>query len=95
MFNKVAQTLLCYNPNVVTQSGGSMNKNSSNFFGFYLFLISLLFFVIKVLLVMISYNFVVPRLLSSYSVDMRKYRPITFVESIFLVILLNNLFSKF
>jgi hypothetical protein len=63
--------------------------------GFMLFLITLCLFLIKVLLVMISYNIVVPRILESYSVDMQRFRPISFLESIFLVILFNNLFSRF
>ena len=63
--------------------------------GFMLFLITLCLFLIKVLLVMISYNIVVPRILESYSVDMQRFRTITFLESIFLVILFNNLFSRF
>lgn len=63
--------------------------------GFMLFLITLCLFLIKVLLVMISYNIVVPRILESYSVDMQRFRAITFLESIFLVILFNNLFSRF
>lgn len=63
--------------------------------GFMLFLITLCLFLIKVLLVMISYNIVVPRILESYSVDMQRFRTITFLETIFLVILFNNLFSRF
>jgi hypothetical protein len=63
--------------------------------GIILFIITLCLFLIKVLLVMISYNIVIPRILDSYSVDMRRWRTITFLESIFLVILFNNLFSRF
>lgn len=63
--------------------------------GFMLFLITLCLFLIKVLLVMISYNIVVPRILESYSIDMQRFRTISFLESIFLVILFNNLFSRF
>ena len=63
--------------------------------GFMLFLITLCLFLIKVLLVMISYNIVIPRILDSYSVDMKRFRTITFLETIFLVILFNNLFSRF
>ena len=62
---------------------------------FMLFIITLCLFLIKVLLVMISYNIVVPRILESYSVDMQRFRTISFLESIFLVILFNNLFSRF
>ena len=63
--------------------------------GFMLFLITLCLFLIKILLVMISYNIVVPRILESYSVDMQRFRKITFVEAILLIILFNNLFSRF
>lgn len=63
--------------------------------GFLLFFISLAMFFIKVLLVMISYNIVIPRILDTYSVDMSRWRPLTFLEAIFLVILFNNLFSRF
>jgi len=87
-----------------SQNGGSMMKkmaggaaavSESSGNGFMLFLITLCLFLIKVLLVMISYNIVVPRILDSYSVDMQRFRTITFLESIFLVILFNNLFSRF
>lgn len=87
-----------------TQNGGNMMKkmaggaaaaSESSGNGLMLFLITLCLFLIKVLLVMISYNIVVPRVLESYSVDMQRFRTITFVESIFLVILFNNLFSRF
>ena len=77
-------------------SGGAasmMEGSSGN--GFMLFLITLCLFLIKVLLVMISYNIVIPRILDSYSVDMKRFRTITFLESIFLVILFNNVFSRF
>jgi hypothetical protein len=88
-----------------TQNGGTILKkmaggatttaSESSGNGFMLFLITLCLFLIKVLLVMISYNIVVPQVLESYSVDMQRFRPITFVECIFLVILFNNLFSRF
>jgi hypothetical protein len=76
-------------------AGGAAAASESSGNGFMLFLITLCLFLIKVLLVMISYNIVVPRVLESYSVDMQRFRTITFVESIFLVILFNNLFSRF
>jgi len=75
--------------------GGASVMPESRGNGFMLFLITLCLFLIKVLLVMISYNIVMPRILDSYSVDMQRFRTITFVESIFLVILFNNLFSRF
>jgi hypothetical protein len=70
-----------------------MSETSGN--SFMLFLITLCLFLIKVLLVMISYNIVIPRILDSYSVDMQRFRQISFWEAIFLVILFNNLFSRF
>jgi len=76
-------------------AGGAAAVSESSGNGFMLFLITLCLFLIKVLLVMISYNIVVPRILDSYSVDMQRFRTITFLESIFLVILFNNLFSRF
>ena len=75
--------------------GASVMPEGTSGNGFMLFLITLCLFLIKVLLVMISYNIVVPRILESYSVDMQRFRTITFLESIFLVILFNNLFSRF
>jgi hypothetical protein len=75
--------------------GGASVMPESSGNGFILFLITLCLFLIKVLLVMISYNIVIPRILESYSVDMQRFRTITFVEAIFLVILFNNLFSRF
>jgi hypothetical protein len=75
-------------------TGGASVMPESRGNGLMLFLITLCLFLIKVLLVMISYNIVVPRILESYSVDMQRFRTITFVESIFLVILFNNLFSR-
>ena len=76
-----------------TMSGGSANGNSSGFVGFYVFFFSLFMLVVKSFLVMLSYNLVVPRILMSYNVNMSKYRPITFIEGVLLVILFNNLFS--
>lgn len=75
--------------------GASIMPETSSGNGFMIFLITLCLFLIKVLLVMISYNIVIPRILDSYSVDMKRFRTITFLETIFLVILFNNLFSRF
>jgi hypothetical protein len=75
--------------------GAAAAAEGSSGNGFMLFLITLCLFLIKVLLVMISYNIVVPRILESYSVDMQRFRTISFLETIFLVILFNNLFSRF
>jgi len=44
---------------------------------------------------MISYNIVVPKLMEKWGKNPENFRPISFVESIFIVILFNNLFSTF
>lgn len=101
MFNSLVENFLFNSAQMarrpkthITQIGGEQNFDT---FGnnFMFFFISLSVFFIKVLLVMISYNVVVPRILESWSMDMRRFHPITFFESIFLVILFNNLFSRF
>jgi hypothetical protein len=93
MFSKMSENMLfCWGPKMYNQTGGG---NSFNTNGAFIFLVGLIIFFIKVLLVQISYNIVVPRLLSSYNVNMMRYRPLSFVEAIFLVILFNNLFSRF
>lgn len=95
MFYDLVQTLLLQtqtqSQTSKTQLGGSAPgiDNISLFFGM------LLVFLIKVLLVMISYNIIVPKLMEKYRQNPESFRPITFVESIFLVILFNNLFSRF
>lgn len=77
--------------------GGKMDRVSSGagVSGLYVFLFSLLMLLVKAFLVMLSYNYVMPDLLSSYGVDMRSYRPLTFVNALLLVILFNNLFNYF
>lgn len=76
-----------------TMSGGG-NGEGSGFVGFYLFFFSLFLLIVKSFLVMLSYNLVIPKILSSYNVNMSKYRPINFIEAVLLVILFNNLFSS-
>ena len=94
MFSKISENMLfCWGPTMYNQKGGSMNSFGNS--GVFLFVVGLILFFIKVLLVQISYNIVVPRLLSSYNINMMRYRPLSFVEAIFLVILFNNLFSRF
>ncbi len=60
-----------------------------------IFLWFLALFIIKVLLVMISYNIVGPRIMEKWGKDPDNFRPLSFVESIFIVILFNNLFNRF
>jgi hypothetical protein len=97
MFSSVIENFLFNGSSAKMMKGGAgavaMDGSYSN--GFLFFIIALAMFFIKVLLVMISYNIVVPRLLESYGNDMTKFRQLNFLEGIFLVILFNNLFSRF
>jgi hypothetical protein len=60
-----------------------------------LFFTMLAVFLIKVLLVMISYNILGPRIMEKWGRDPKNFRALSFTESIFLVILFNNLFARF
>jgi len=93
MFSSVIENFLFNGSATKMMKGGAMDMSYSN--GFLFFIIALAMFFIKVLLVMISYNIVVPRLLESYGNDMTKFRQLNFLEGIFLVILFNNLFGQF
>jgi len=100
MFNSLVENFLFNSHGMAlsskkTQSMAGGAGNGELGVGFMVFLVSLAMFFIKVLLVMISYNIVVPRILDTYSYDMSRWRPLTFLEAIFLVILFNNLFSRF
>ena len=58
-----------------------------------LFLMFVLVFFIKVFLVQWSYNTIFPLLRYNMTNDTKDFRPLTFVESIIVVILFNNLFN--
>lgn len=62
-----------------------------------LMLIALLALIIKGILVMFSYNWIAPKLIfnfrNQYKLD--EFRPLTLWESIIVVILFNNLFSRY
>ena len=93
MITKVLENFLFNYKNYKLQKGGNNSLEAGS--NILIFFISLLLLLIKSLLVMISYNYVVPRILNTYNVNLTKYRPIIFSEAILLVILFNNLFSKF
>lgn len=93
MITKVLENFLFNYKNYNIQKGGSNGLDTGS--NILIFFISLLLLLIKSLLVMISYNYVIPRILNTYNVNLTKYRPIIFSEAILLVILFNNLFSKF
>jgi len=92
MFYDLVQNLV-FNSNSSKKQigGGSSDTYSSGT----VFFTMLAVFIIKVLLVMISYNILGPRMLEKWGKDPSTFRPITFVEGIFIVILFNNLFTRF
>lgn len=94
MITKVLEKFLFSSQNkLFSQKGGnSIDSVGGNILFFF---ISLLVLLIKSLLVMICYNYLMPRLLTTYNFDMSKYRPIIFGEAILMVILFNNLFTIF
>ena len=92
MITKVLENFILNFKNYKLQKGGTNSLETGS--NILIFLISLLFLLIKSLLVMISYNYVIPKILNSYNVNLSKYQPINFSESILLVILFNNLFTK-
>lgn len=65
--------------------GGASTSNATGFFS--VLMLSLLFLFIKVFLVHWSYNEVIPNLFP------QKYRKITMMESLLLVILVQSLFN--
>ena len=69
--------------------GNKMKINSLS-----LFLMVVLVFFIKVFLVQWSYNRIFPVLRYNMTGNNKDFRPLTFVESIIVVILFNNLFSR-
>ena len=69
--------------------GNKMKINSLS-----LFLMVVLVFFIKVFLVQWSYNRIFPVLRYNMTGNNKDFRPLTFIESIIVVILFNNLFSR-
>ena len=95
MFSSVIENFLFNGGATKMMKGGASGMDGSYSNGFLFFIIAVAMFIIKVLLVMISYNIVVPKLLESYGNDLTKFRQLNFLEGIFLVILFNNLFGRF
>ena len=87
---------------ITSMSGGSKNTlngvQKPNFF--VLMLITLLFILIKGFIVYLAYNLIIPKLIFSVSKDRtledieENFRPLSYLESIILVILANTLFSS-
>ena len=89
MFKQLEKSLARSLSGGARSSSGMMNGVSP----FGLFVATLVLLLVKVFIVMICYNTLMPRLLMSYSVDMSNYRSLTFTESILLVVLFNSLFN--
>ena len=73
--------------------GGFIKGNKMKIDSLSLFLMLILTFFIKVILVQWSYNTIFPLLRYNITNDTKDFRPLTFVESIVVVILFNNLFN--
>ena len=73
--------------------GGFVKGNKMKINSISLFLMLILTFFIKVILVQWSYNTIFPLLRYNITNDTKDFRPLTFVESIVVVILFNNLFN--
>ena len=75
--------------------GGFIKGNKMKVDSLSLFVMVILVFFIKVILVQWSYNRIFPLLRYNMTGNTTKdFRPLTFVESIIVVILFNNLFSR-
>jgi len=74
--------------------GGFIKGNKMKVDSLQLFLMLILVFFIKVFLVQWSYNRIFPILRYNMTGQQGNFRPLTFVESIIVVILFNNLFSR-
>jgi hypothetical protein len=72
--------------------GGFVKGNKMKVDSLSLFLMFVLLFFIKVFLVQWSYNKIFPLLRYNITGNTKNFRPLTFVESIIVVILFNNLF---
>ena len=73
--------------------GGFVKGNKIKIDSISLFLMVVIVFFIKVILVQWSYNRIFPLLRYNITNDSKDFRPLTFVESIVVVILFNNLFN--
>jgi len=78
--------------------GGSINNNKSSSNMLMVFLISLIALLIKGYIIYLTYNIMVPKIIYSISENKtlenieNNFRPLTYVESLLLVIFTNTLF---
>lgn len=87
------------NFNKIMVGGGLSPKSFENMApSFELFLMSIFMLLIKGLIVMLSYNLIAPKLISNFKTQynpQQEFRPLSFWEGILVVILFNNLFSRY
>ena len=78
---------------MISLMGGS-TKNFTPEGNIQTFLFVFIIFFIKVYLVQFSYNYVAPKLISDFGnvYKDKQFEPMSFTQSVFLVILANNLF---
>ena len=81
----------------ILSGGGIISHSIRNENLFEIFVITILIIIIKAFIVMICYNTVMPRLISSYTknYDPNDFYKINIWESIFLVLLFSNLFGRY
>lgn len=62
----------------------------------FLFSVGIFYILLKGLLVMLTYNIMIPKITYNFNpnYDGKKFKKITFIESILLVILFSNLFNR-
>ena len=74
--------------------GGFVKGNKIKVDSIQFFLMIVLIFFIKVILVQWSYNRIFPVIRYNATGNNKDFRPLTFTQSIILVILFNNLFTR-
>ena len=74
--------------------GGFVKGNKMRVDSLQFFLMIFLVFLIKAFLVQWSYNWIMPKLIYNINGKQGDFRKISYIESIIVVILFNNLFSR-
>lgn len=87
------------NFNKIMVGGGLSPKSFENMApSLEIFLMQIFILLIKGLLVMLTYNLIGPKLISNFKAQynpQQEFRPLSFWEAILVVILFNNLFSRY
>ena len=80
MIKDLLKKLLFKSVNLNQKGGNNGMFSNDPFNSGTLFFITIIFLIIKVLIVMICYNYIVPRLMISYNVDISKFRYLNFIQ---------------